>query len=238
MGQVPASGSWAATSRPPAVSAVIRASNPGSAVIASARPRPASWLTVKTNSPSGPDATPMAEMPGTRPRLRLKVAMLATLTRPRTTTRVVDWAAVRDGLAGRSPRRRSGWRRRRRRPASSSSRSPVKAAASASAAAKSGRRPARRQRVATGGGRRDGGIATAVGFGGVRRRRSAPGARGRSGSDRTARPPARRSRRRRRRGRADRAWSRPSSRCGSGPPRPAGARRRPSSGLRIRRRSR
>ena len=44
------------------------------------------WLTVKTNSPSGPDETPTDWTPATRPRWRLKLAMLATLTRPTTTT--------------------------------------------------------------------------------------------------------------------------------------------------------
>ena len=49
----------------------------------------ASWLTVKTNSPSGPEVTPTDCTPATRPRWRLKPAMLATLTRPMTTTCVV-----------------------------------------------------------------------------------------------------------------------------------------------------
>ena len=40
------------------------------------------WLTVKRNSPSGPDETPTDWTPARRPRWRLKLAMRATLTRP------------------------------------------------------------------------------------------------------------------------------------------------------------
>ena len=142
--QSPASGSCAATSRPSGDSAVMRGLEPGQrgdrGAEVEARCR---GSTVNTNSPSGPDATPTPETPAVRLRPRLKVAMLATLTRPTTTTRVVT----------RSPAWRPPDRRRRASPTrriatlvgadatvrpSSSSSSPLNAAASASAAAKSG----------------------------------------------------------------------------------------------------
>ena len=102
----------------------------------------------------------MADTPETRPRLRLKVAMLATLTRPSTTTRVVTRSplAARATGAGGGCVLGGGVRSRSAasvvRP-SSSSRSPLNEAASASAAAKSGSgagraraRPRRRRRPA------------------------------------------------------------------------------------------
>ena len=63
VGQSP-SGSWAVTSMPPSDSPVTRASKPGSAVIASRSETSAPWVTVKTNSPSGPEATPTGWTPG------------------------------------------------------------------------------------------------------------------------------------------------------------------------------
>ena len=73
----------------PSAEFVTRAWKPGRLGMASRRTTSAPWVTAKTNSPSGPDETPTDWTPATRPRWRLKLAMLATLTRPTTTTWVV-----------------------------------------------------------------------------------------------------------------------------------------------------
>ena len=103
-------------------------------------------MTAKTNSPSGPDDTPTDCTPATRDRWRLKPAMLATLTRPVTTTRVVTALPV---VSRPAPGRPGAPRARHRRctgiSSSLDSSFGSEAAASASAAAKSGVEPERRE---------------------------------------------------------------------------------------------
>src|SRR5688500_2366237 len=83
------SGWWAVTLSVPSPDPVTRAWKLGRLGIASRRTMSVVWWTAKRNSPSGPDETPTDLTPASRPRWRLKLAMLATLTRPVTTTCVV-----------------------------------------------------------------------------------------------------------------------------------------------------
>ena len=68
---------------------VTRAAKPGHGRDGVRNETSGRWVTLNTNSPSGPEATATPVTPDRRPRWRLKLAMLATDTRPDTTTWVV-----------------------------------------------------------------------------------------------------------------------------------------------------